>query len=131
MKKNSERLGETPRDGSRTGKDGSCGVRAARGAVGAVGRVGAVGVVGGMRAVGGMGAVGGDENKRVSLWGDSLFLSKEKMFKFLLRELNIVNRFIFKLFSDGILFLIIKFNKGSFYNDFFAFSADFGFKIIW
>ena len=34
MKKNSERLGETPRDGSRTGKDG---VRAARAGMGVVG----------------------------------------------------------------------------------------------
>ena len=44
MKKNSERLEETPRDGSRTGKDG---VRAARAGMGAVEAVEAVGVVGG------------------------------------------------------------------------------------
>ena len=103
---------------SRTGEDG---VRAAQ-AVGAVGMVGVVGVVGVVRV---LGAMGGDENKRVSLFGDSLFLGKEKMFKFLLRELNIVNRIVFKLFRS------FKLCEGSFYNDFFAFCADFGFKIIW
>ena len=51
------------------------------------------------------------------------------MFKFLLRELNIVGRVVSKLF-EGILFLIFKLCKGSFYNDFFTFCADFGFKFI-